>query len=40
MAKTNKTNGKSQQATMAKGANDSMLQEFLGEEIKDIYYAE
>lgn len=40
MPKTKKAPGKSPQATMAKGANDSMLQEFFGEEIKDIYYAE
>jgi ferritin-like metal-binding protein YciE len=40
MTKTKKTTGKSPQPTMAKGANDSMLLEFFGEEIKDIYYAE
>jgi len=40
MTKTKKTTGKSPQPAMAKGANDSMLQEFFGEEIKDIYYAE
>jgi ferritin-like metal-binding protein YciE len=40
MASTKKASGKSPQPTMAKAANDSMLQEFFGEEIKDIYYAE
>jgi len=40
MTNTKKATGKSLQDTMAKGANDSMLQEFFGEEIKDIYYAE
>lgn len=40
MANTKKATGNSPQATMAKGAHDSMLQEFFGEEIKDIYYAE
>lgn len=45
MANTKKATAKSQQATMAqptmaKGADDSMLQEFFGDEIKDIYYAE
>ena len=40
MANTKKVNSNSPQATMAKGANDSRLQEFFGEEIKDIYYAE
>lgn len=40
MAKAKKTNGKSPQVTMAKGVNDSMLQEFFGDAIKDIYYAE
>ncbi|MEP7319283.1 MAG: DUF892 family protein [Panacibacter sp.] len=40
MANTKKATGKSPQAAMAKGANNSILQEFFGEEIKDIYYAE
>ena len=40
MANTKKSTSKAPHATMAKGANDSMLQEFFGEEIKDIYYAE
>lgn len=40
MTKTKKTTGKSPQPAMAKGTNDSMLLEFFGEEIKDIYYAE
>ncbi len=37
---TKKTAGSSTQTTMAKGENDSMLQEFFADEIKDIYYAE
>lgn len=41
MANTKKGTGKSPQATtIVKSANDTMLQEFFGEEIKDIYYAE
>ncbi len=40
MANTKKTNGMSPSLTMAKSVNDSMLQEFFAEEIKDIYYAE
>ena len=40
MANTKKATNNSPQASMAKGANDSRLQEFFGEEIKDIYYAE
>lgn len=37
---TKKTAGSSAQTTMSKGENDSMLQEFFADEIKDIYYAE
>lgn len=40
MANTKKATGKSSQATMAKGANDSMLLELFTDGIKDIYYAE
>ena len=37
---TKKTAGNSAQTTMARGQNDSMLQEFFVDGIKDIYYAE
>ncbi len=37
---TKKAPSKSPQAKTAKGANDSMLQEFFADSIKDIYYAE
>lgn len=40
MANTKKSSGKALQATMARGSNDSMLLEFFGDGIKDIYYAE
>ncbi len=40
MANTKKAASKSSQATMAKSLNDSMLQEFFSDGIKDIYYAE
>ena len=37
---TKRAAGNTAQATMAKGENDSMLQDFFLDEIKDIYYAE
>lgn len=37
---TKKTAGNSAQTTMARAQNDSMLQEFFVDGIKDIYYAE
>lgn len=40
MANTKKSVSKSSQATKAKSSNDSMLQEFFSDGIKDIYYAE
>lgn len=40
MPNTKKTNGKAPSLIMAKSVDNSMLQEFFAEEIKDIYYAE
>lgn len=40
MENTTKNHNNTLQSKMGQGANDRMLQEFFGEEIKDIYYAE
>lgn len=40
MANTKKATAKGSSVSMAKSANDSMLEEFFGDGIKDIYYAE